>query len=85
MRFSIEVAPAAVRQIKKLDRAVQQRIVASIEKLSENPRPPGCLKLSGRGDIYRIRVADFRILYTVADERLIVLVLKVGHRRDVYA
>ncbi len=85
MRYSVEVAPAAVRQIKKLDRAFQQRILAAIERLAEDPRPPGCLKLSGRSDVYRIRVADFRVLYAIVDERLIVLVLKVGHRRDVYS
>jgi mRNA interferase RelE/StbE len=84
VRYSVEVAPAAVRQIKKLDRAVQKKILARIERLADVPRPPGCVKLSGRDDVYRVRVADFRILYSVADGTLIVLVLKVGHRRDVY-
>jgi mRNA interferase RelE/StbE len=84
VRYSVEVAPAAVRQIKKLDRAVQRKILARIERLADAPRPPGCVKLSGRDDIYRVRMADFRILYSVADATLIILVLKVGHRRDVY-
>jgi len=84
VRYSVEVAPAAVRQIKKLERSVQRKILARIDRLADDPRPPGCVKLSGRGDIYRVRIADFRILYTVVDATLIVLVLKVGHRRDVY-
>jgi len=84
VRYSVEVAPGAVRQIKKLERSVQRKILARIDRLADDPRPPGCVKLSGRGDIYRVRIADFRILYTIVDATLIVLVLKVGHRRDVY-
>jgi mRNA interferase RelE/StbE len=84
VRYSIEFAPAAFRQLKKLDRAVQVRIYAQIDRLADDPRPPGSLKLAGRDNIFRLRVGDFRVLYNVFDGKLIVLVLKVGHRRDVY-
>lgn len=84
MRHSIGFAPAAFRQLKKLDRAVQVRVFAQINRLADDPRPPGCLKLAGRDNVYRLRVGDFRVLYNVVDAKLIVLVLKVGHRRDVY-
>jgi mRNA interferase RelE/StbE len=61
---------------------VQRRIVAKIETLSNNPRPDGCKKL--HGDIYRVRVGDYRIVYQVRDRELLVLVIRVGHRREVY-
>jgi mRNA interferase RelE/StbE len=84
VRHSIGFAPTAFRQLKKLDRAVQVRIFAKINRLADDPRPPGCLKLAGRDNVYRLRIGDFRVLYNIVDAKLIVLVLKVGHRRDVY-
>jgi mRNA interferase RelE/StbE len=63
---------------------VQERIVGRIEELAAEPRPRGAVKLQGEDDLYRIRVGDYRVVYTIRDEELIVLVLRVGHRRDVY-
>lgn len=62
----------------------RQRIVRRIGALAEDPRPPGCEKLVGHGDRYRVREGRYRIVYTVEDSRLVVWVIKVGHRRDVY-
>jgi mRNA interferase RelE/StbE len=58
--------------------------VETIEALATNPRPPGCRKLAGYKDVLRIRVGTYRVLYSVNDKRIIVIVLKIGHRRDVY-
>ena len=81
--YRIEYATAAVRQIERLPRGVQVRIVARIEALAHAPRPVGSIKLAG-GNAYRIRVGDYRVIYAVADELLVVLIVKVGHRREVY-
>jgi mRNA interferase RelE/StbE len=81
--YEIEYAPKAVRAIEKLSRDVQRRVVARIEALAKNPRPSGAIKLAGQA-IYRVRVGDYRVLYAIADERLVVLIVDVGHRREIY-
>jgi len=82
--YDVEITGAAERQLRKLDRSVKRRLLDAIWRLAEEPRPPGARKLTGPDDIFRIRVGRYRILYEVRDSRLIVMVLKVGHRRDVY-
>jgi len=82
--YRVEIAPAARRQIKRLKKAVQERIISSVDALGEEPRPAGIKKLSGAKELYRVREGDYRIIYQVQDEVLLVLVVKVGHRRDVY-
>jgi mRNA interferase RelE/StbE len=82
-RYEVLIEPAARRMLGKLPRDVQTRLMARIEALAVNPRPPGVVKLSGH-EAYRIRVGDFRVIYAVLDERLLVLVVEVGNRRDVY-
>jgi mRNA interferase RelE/StbE len=77
-------APAALRQFRKLPAAVQRRVSPHIDALADDPRPPGVVKLSGFADIYRLRVGDYRIVYEIQDVGLIILVLKIGNRRDVY-
>ena len=62
----------------------RQRIVASIQSLARDPRPAGCQKLSGEPDRYRLRVGRYRIVYSVGDSELVVVVVRVGHRKDVY-
>jgi mRNA interferase RelE/StbE len=74
----------ALKVLATLPRREQQRIRAAIDLLSDGPRPPGCLALSGEAHAYRVRVGDYRIVYEVFDDRLIVQVIRVGHRRDVY-
>ena len=67
-----------------LDAKQQSRVVETIEALERNARPSGVAKLSGSDDLYRLRVGDYRIVYQIEDAKLIVLIVKVGHRRDVY-
>ena len=82
-RYRIEVRPAAARALRKLDPNVRPRIQGAIALLAEDPRPPASRSLRGRPG-YRVRVGNHRILYTVADDRLLVVVVTLGHCRDVY-
>lgn len=83
-RYRVHLARRAVKSIARLPRAEQQRIRAAIDLLADEPRPPGCVALTGEAGVYRVRVGDYRILYEVVDERLLILVVRIGHRRDVY-
>ena len=83
MAYQVTVTPAADHVIAKLPRDVRRRIADRLVALADNPQPPGSIKLTGE-DAYRIRVGDYRIIYTIQDDRLIVLVIDIGHRRDVY-
>jgi mRNA interferase RelE/StbE len=82
-RYQVLFAPAAYRQLRKLPNAVQKRIVRAVEGLELNPRPPGATKLQGEQDLYRVRAGDWRVVYQIADDRLVVLVVRIGHRGDV--
>ncbi len=85
MAYEVGFKPAALRQLRKLEAAVQSTILADIELLAENPRPDGCKKLKGETDLYRIRVASqYRVVDEIQDQQLLVTVVKVGHRREVY-
>lgn len=84
MSYQVVIKPAAQRQLKKLMLAVQKDLITLIESLSEQPRPLGCKKLRGRQNQYRVRSGDYRIVYSIEDTSLIVRVIKVGHRRDIY-
>ena len=84
MTYHIEFAKPAAKQLKALSPQEQQRIKSKIDALVDSPRPYGVVKLSGEDDLYRIRVGDYRIIYSIQDHRLLILVLKIGHRRDVY-
>ena len=82
--YRVLIKPSAVREIEAIPQKRQrQRIVARIECLADDPRPQGCEKLSGR-EKYRVRQGVYRILYTIEDDRLVVCVVKVGHRSSVY-
>jgi len=83
-RYRIEVSATAERQIRKLPRADQIRVIRLIQSLSSEPRPPGCRKLTGYDDVFRVRLGRYRVLYSIEDRRLVVIVLKVGDRKDVY-
>lgn len=84
MAYSVLLAPPAERQLKAFAPAVQKRLVKRLKALQTNPRPQGVKKLSGEDDLYRIREGDYRILYTIRDRELIVLVVKIGDRKEVY-
>lgn len=83
MTYRIELRPAAIRAIKKLDPPVARRIQGAIALLAEDPRPPASRPLRGRPG-YRVRVGAYRVVYAVEDDVLLVVVVTLGHRRDVY-
>ena len=82
--YSVKISSAAEKQIKSLPKREQTKIIKRAYKLAENPRPTGVKKLKGVNSLYRIRQGDWRIVYTIEDKRLLVLVVKVGHRKEVY-
>ncbi len=84
MAYSILLAPPAERQLKALAEAMQKRIVIRLKTLQHNLRPQGVKKLSGEDDLSRIRGGNYRIIYTVRDKELAVLVVKIGDRKEVY-
>jgi mRNA interferase RelE/StbE len=83
LSYRIEIRPAAARALRKLAPDIQPRIQGAIALLAEDPRPPASRPLRGRAG-FRVRVGDYRIIYTVADDVLLVVVVTLGHRREVY-
>jgi mRNA interferase RelE/StbE len=83
-RYRIEVTRDAMRALAKLDKPVRRRVQVAIDRLGENPRPSGVIALQGLPDAYRLRVGNYRVIYTVDDCRLVVLVVDLGHRREIY-
>ena len=81
--YSIEIKKSAAKEIEKLPKTMMLRVLEKIKGLSSEPRPLGCKKLSG-DEKYRIRVGNYRILYSIENEMLVVYVVKVGHRREIY-
>lgn len=82
-RYRIELRPAAVRALRKLDAPVARRLQAAIALLAEDPRPPASRPLRGR-PAWRVRVGDYRVIYTIEDDVLLIVVVTLGQRRDVY-
>ncbi len=82
--YRITLAPAAARQLRKFDPQVRRRIQAALELLATQPRPPAATRLVGGSGEWRVRTGDYRIVYEIEDDQLLVLVLRVGHRRAVY-
>lgn len=82
--YRLEVKKSARKSLLALSRAVVQAISQIIDSLADNPYPPGCKKLSGTDHTYRVRSGDYRIVYTVDNDILIVEVVKIGHRKDIY-
>ena len=84
MTYRVEVAAAAIRQLRRLDRSALRRVQAAIELLSAEPRPNGAKKLVGGNGEWRVRTGDYRIVYEIHDKILLVLVVAVGHRHEIY-
>jgi len=84
MAYTVEFSTSALREFNALERAVRRRIATRIDGLAGNPFPSGTAKLQGEPGLYRIRVGDYRVIYRVDGKRVRVLVLKIGHRREVY-
>ena len=84
MTYRVEFTRAAARQIKKLPRAAQTRVLETIVQLAGEPRPRGSRKLAGEEAAWRIRVGEYRVIYDVLDSTLTVTVVRAAHRREVY-
>jgi mRNA interferase RelE/StbE len=83
MKYSLVITPKAERAFLALDKTLQARITEAMNALSVNPRPHGCLKMSGE-DSYRVRVGKYRIVYEIHDRTITVIVVKIAHRREAY-
>jgi mRNA interferase RelE/StbE len=81
--YRIKVTPAAARALKRVDHQHRDRIRGAIALLSQDPRPPGAKAVQGRPG-FRVRIGDYRIVYTIQDDVLLVVVVTLGHRRDVH-
>jgi len=80
----VEFTAAATKEVRKLDPGIRRRVLSGIADLARDPRPAGCKKLTGESNAWRIRVGDYRVLYEVLDDALVVTVVRVAHRREVY-
>jgi len=84
MTYRVALSPLAARQLRKLDAQARRRIQAALDLLAEQPRPPAATRLVGGAGEWRVRTGDHRIVYEIEDDHLQVLVLRLGHRREVY-
>ncbi len=84
MSYAIEWRPSARKEVRRLDPPIRRRVIAAIEALADDPRPPGSVTLADSPGWRRIRIGSYRVIYDVNDRALVVLVLRVGSRGDVY-
>ena len=82
--YRIELKPSALAALKALPEKDRRRVSLKINALTAIPRPPKCEKIAGAEDTYRLRSGDYRIIYQISDQALLVLVVRIAHRRDVY-
>jgi len=82
--FKVIIKPSAEKQLDRLPASDRRRVVAALEDLRRDPRPPGCVKLTGEDDLWRIRVGVYRVVYQIRDVELTMLVVRIAHRKDVY-
>ncbi len=83
-KYQVELSRAASKQLKKLPVEELTRVQEKIDELADNPRPDGVVKLKDSEDSYRIRAGSYRVLYDIFDDVLLVSVIRIGHRKDVY-
>jgi mRNA interferase RelE/StbE len=84
MAYTIKIANKAQKELKKVSPPYQQKIVKAVKELALNPMPVGVKKLKGRVNEYRVRVADYRVIYEINGTEMVILVVKVGHRKAIY-
>jgi mRNA interferase RelE/StbE len=82
--YQVKVAEDAAKFIRKQDKHIQRQIINNIRALAENPRPQGCKKLQGYKELYRIPSGNYRIVYSIREKTLLVFVIRVAHRKDIY-
>lgn len=82
--YRVEITRSAAKDLRGIDRMWIPKIVAAIETLESDPRPAGCKKLVGSDHTYRLRIGDYRVVYDIQDDTLIILVVRIRHRRDIY-
>ena len=82
--YRVLFARAARKELESLPEKVQQRVLQAAESLAEEPRPRGCKKLKGHENTYRVRVGDYRVVYEIHEKEVIVLIVRVRHRKDAY-
>ena len=82
--YAVIVDSRVQKDIEEFDKDVQRRIIRKLRSLGTDPRPDGSTKLAGEDNLYRVRVGDYRIIYQIRDKELVVLVVRAGHRREVY-
>lgn len=83
-RYQVGIASAAKKELARLPKKMADRIVAAIDALADNPRPHGAIKLEGSENQYRIRVGDYRVIYSINDGALMVLIIRIADRKDAY-
>ena len=83
-RYALDIKPSARKELENLSNALIGRLAPKITGLAADPRPSGCRKLHGYKDLWRIRVGNFRVVYIIDDDRKMVSVTRIAHRRDVY-
>lgn len=84
MTWRVLLAPSAARSLRKLDPPSRRRIQAALDLLADDPRPPAAIQLVGGSGKWRVRTGDFRVIYLIQDAEILILVLALGHRREVY-
>ena len=84
MAYRVSLAPSAARELRKFDPDVRRRIQAALDLLATEPRPPAATQLVGGSGEWRVRTGNYRIVYEINDDQLLVLVLRMAHRREVY-
>lgn len=83
--YQVGLSPAAARQLRKLDHPIQRRIYLRLRRLAVEPRPSGAVQIKGKADtFYRVREGNYRIVYAIEDQRLLILVVRIAHRREAY-
>jgi mRNA interferase RelE/StbE len=83
LKYKLFIEKAALKELSKISHKEQPRIISAIKNLSKDPKPPGVKKLTGR-DAWRIRVGSYRIIYEIHDDNFVIIVVHIGHRKDIY-
>ncbi len=83
--YRIEWKASVLKELKRIDKTIVPRIVDTVQSLASNPRPSGVRKIKGSSRLFRVRVANYRVVYEVIDEKLLIHIVRVRHRKDVYS